>query len=428
MASSGESLPRVAYVEGASSREMDVAAYVAYQNNGGRKPKAPASMKSAASAASLLSSTTVAALSSKDAVAPPMSPPASKSVEDGFGQPIENQNKRYSRKCMLWFALATVVACCIGAGLGVGLGLYLPRPAGADRANAATDISGGSAGNGVVTSTRSSFPSATSAATPSIVPGECSNYTFTNGALLSSSSTSSTSSRVLARLEPEDDGRPLLGFSIEWGVDYPTNLTSRLGGKPPAIIGGFAHLINDTYWEQNIIDWYAWQVAMGAFTNYNASNPGTGYAGADHPPPIMLLALMPGFDLAQLKESTVQGIAEQMARINREWGIPIMLRFGHEMNGSGFQSLPIFGLPLLISDVFSFRLELLLSTPSFLRCRLPPHRRRRPSADQPNRDGLGTQLWCRIPLQLAHYFYSTYLFCRMERNGYQQGRKTGRKG
>jgi hypothetical protein len=73
---------------------------------------------------------------------------------------------------------------------------------------------------------------------------------------------------------------------------------------------------------------------MGSVPNYNTSNPSTNYTGAANPPAIMLLALMPAFDLNQLTDATADGIAAQCARINDRWGIPIMMRFGHEMNGN----------------------------------------------------------------------------------------------
>lgn len=66
-----------------------------------------------------------------------------------------------------------------------------------------------------------------------------------------------------------------------------------------------------------------------------------GVANAPRPPnsapPILMVALMPEITFAGNKQpiniSTFHNISANLARVNYEFGIPILLRFCHEMNG-----------------------------------------------------------------------------------------------
>jgi hypothetical protein len=284
------STPNIAYVDGASSREMDVDPSVVISNTGlgsdtptsgfdwneapaenktGKKKKVTvvepgatlvasgsavaASVPVAAAPATLATSnsTTIVDLSSVPSTkgADAMDPPLKLADEQPTKMP------KYSKKTILWFSLGAVLAVAIGTGLGVGLGLYLPS--GQSRDTNSTELI-------ATTSTFSELPTPTTQTlvptdmvpTETAVPPlptsltECSNYSFIDG-----SAFTKPPSTMRNRLEQAEVGRPMMGFSIEWGEDLPTALTARLRGRSPSIVGGFAHLINATYWEQNIIDW-----------------------------------------------------------------------------------------------------------------------------------------------------------------------------
>ena len=65
-------------------------------------------------------------------------------------------------------------------------------------------------------------------------------------------------------------------------------------------------------YQRNILEWFAQE---------------TSKIGA-----ILQLSVQP-FDIATLPLTTLQALADDCARINQFYGVPILLRYGHEMNG-----------------------------------------------------------------------------------------------
>ncbi|KAH6579957.1 hypothetical protein BASA61_009945 [Batrachochytrium salamandrivorans] len=113
-----------------------------------------------------------------------------------------------------------------------------------------------------------------------------------------------------SRLEPPP-GIFWLGFSLNWNSEVPSAFNSKLGLKP-AIFNSFVK-INATDFENDIITWNAQQA---------------GQVGA-----MLELTLMPTVPVETIPTTLLWDYAVLMRRINSAYGVPVLLRFGHEMNG-----------------------------------------------------------------------------------------------
>ncbi|KAI8894681.1 glycoside hydrolase superfamily [Globomyces pollinis-pini] len=115
----------------------------------------------------------------------------------------------------------------------------------------------------------------------------------------------------VSRLQPPGD-MFLFGFSLDWAIDTPEQLVSRLGQKPP-LINTFVK-INATDFESGMIEWQAQLL----------HNLGM----------IMELTLEPTVTPQELSDEILEEFAIFMRHINTKYGIPVLLRFMHEMNGN----------------------------------------------------------------------------------------------
>ncbi|EGF81320.1 hypothetical protein BATDEDRAFT_36866 [Batrachochytrium dendrobatidis JAM81] len=113
-----------------------------------------------------------------------------------------------------------------------------------------------------------------------------------------------------ARLEPPP-GTFWFGFSLDWSVDVPDQLNKRIG-KAPVIFNSFVN-INATGFQSDIIIWNAQQA---------------GQVGA-----MLELTLMPTAPIDTIPTTILWSYATLMRQINSQYGVPVLLRFGHEMNG-----------------------------------------------------------------------------------------------
>jgi hypothetical protein len=116
-----------------------------------------------------------------------------------------------------------------------------------------------------------------------------------------------------ARLEPAD-GDFIWGFDIQWDRDLPTEVVSRLG-KRPAYFNSFINM-NATDFEKNIILWNAQQCAK---------------VGA-----MLEITVIPKILIETIPDVLYKEFALTMRYINFQYGVPVFLRFGHEMNGNWF--------------------------------------------------------------------------------------------
>nr|KAJ3422319.1 hypothetical protein HK105_000226 [Polyrhizophydium stewartii] len=114
-----------------------------------------------------------------------------------------------------------------------------------------------------------------------------------------------------ARLEPPA-GTFIMGFSLDWSVDLPTRLGDRIN-KRPALFNSFAK-INATAYEKDIISWQAQEA---------------GKVGA-----MLEITLQPMVPMDQIPTDLLWDFSVFMRTVNSKSGVPVLLRFGHEMNGN----------------------------------------------------------------------------------------------
>ncbi|KAI9032094.1 glycoside hydrolase superfamily [Hyaloraphidium curvatum] len=122
-----------------------------------------------------------------------------------------------------------------------------------------------------------------------------------------------------SRLEPPIPV-PYLGMSIDWQVDGPYQLDRRVGRKV-GVVGGWVKIFDDWY-ESEMMNWMAQVLAKAAVQEGGQSSS------------ILLITLMPEIDMDRIEDKTFTEVADQCAYINLHYGVPILLRFAHEMNGN----------------------------------------------------------------------------------------------
>jgi hypothetical protein len=116
-----------------------------------------------------------------------------------------------------------------------------------------------------------------------------------------------------ARLEPPP-GAFFLGFSIQWDVDLPDKLVERIGGskRAPALINTFIQM-SPTDFQANMIEWQAQYVQqLGG---------------------LLEITLMLTVSPEQIPEKLFSDFAQFLTVVNGKYGVPVLLRFMHEMNG-----------------------------------------------------------------------------------------------
>ncbi|KAI8916244.1 glycoside hydrolase superfamily [Gorgonomyces haynaldii] len=113
-----------------------------------------------------------------------------------------------------------------------------------------------------------------------------------------------------ARLLPPN-GQFLFGFSVQWDRDLPKNFNDRLGMRP-AIFNAFTK-VTGTDFQKDMITFHAQE---------------TGLAGG-----ILELTVDPGSQIEGISDQTWRDLATHLRTVNSKFGVPILLRFGHEMNG-----------------------------------------------------------------------------------------------
>ncbi|KAJ3095957.1 hypothetical protein HDU97_006343 [Phlyctochytrium planicorne] len=119
----------------------------------------------------------------------------------------------------------------------------------------------------------------------------------------------------LARLEP-DSPRMMMGFHLDWATDNPTAITNRLGKVAPAVINAFMKIdmTNITMpFDVNTLRWHGYEVQK--------------VRG------MLELTLEPVSDIAQIPDDIYDLIGRELRDINSQKGVPVLLRYGHEMNG-----------------------------------------------------------------------------------------------
>ncbi|KAI9030312.1 glycoside hydrolase superfamily [Hyaloraphidium curvatum] len=115
--------------------------------------------------------------------------------------------------------------------------------------------------------------------------------------------------------------KPYIGFSIDWSKDTAAQIEARMEHRP-MMIGAWIHISNET-WERDMVAWYASELKK------QAQEGGKRISAS-----MLQIALMPDNALDQIPDRIWRGFAEQMRDVNYVFGIPVFLRFAHEMNGN----------------------------------------------------------------------------------------------
>ncbi|KAJ3074169.1 hypothetical protein HDU98_011921 [Podochytrium sp. JEL0797] len=125
-------------------------------------------------------------------------------------------------------------------------------------------------------------------------------------------------SKGLARLEPNTANKLLLGYSLDWSYDQPTKVVSKLNGYSPPVFNAFMQLIpgtfNGTGFDVNMLNWFGSEC---------------GRTGA-----MLELSLEPTRGLENLTQEHYNAVAEELLSVNQKYNVPVLFRYGHEMNGN----------------------------------------------------------------------------------------------
>lgn len=118
-----------------------------------------------------------------------------------------------------------------------------------------------------------------------------------------------------ALLEPPS-GRTFLGFHLNWKIEQPAALIAKIGDRRPAVFNAFLEINNiaspNFPYDSGLLRWHGQQVGR--------------FGG------ILQLTIQP-LAIATLQQTVIDTLADQCRDINREFKVPILLRYGHEMNG-----------------------------------------------------------------------------------------------
>ncbi|KAI9310351.1 glycoside hydrolase superfamily [Obelidium mucronatum] len=125
----------------------------------------------------------------------------------------------------------------------------------------------------------------------------------------------------LARLEPDTGGKIMTGYSLDWSYDLPSRIVNKLNGYRPPVFNAFMQLdpllgrsFNGLAFDNNTLNWFGSEC---------------GRTGS-----ILELTLEPLAGIQGLTPAIYESVAVALADINRKYGVPVFLRYGHEMNGN----------------------------------------------------------------------------------------------
>ena len=122
---------------------------------------------------------------------------------------------------------------------------------------------------------------------------------------------------ALGRLVPPSN-KLMLGFHLDWqGNNLPLGVVDTLAGRNPAIFNDFFTFDyrSTPKWDINNMNWHADQISrVGRGTIYE-------------------MTMSPVMEMGEIPISALEEIANECQRINMDFGLPILLRYGHEMNG-----------------------------------------------------------------------------------------------
>ncbi|KAJ3025157.1 UNVERIFIED_CONTAM: hypothetical protein HDU68_007426 [Siphonaria sp. JEL0065] len=118
------------------------------------------------------------------------------------------------------------------------------------------------------------------------------------------------------RLEPQVAGQSI-GFSLDWSYDTPKRVVDLLNGFRPTVYNAYMDfgplLVN--YYDQSMLNWYGSEAGrVGAMLELTVQIAG--------PNAVRVLT-----------DEHFDALSKGVAAVNSAYGVPVLLRFGHEMNG-----------------------------------------------------------------------------------------------
>ncbi|KAJ3106779.1 hypothetical protein HK100_003682 [Physocladia obscura] len=130
-------------------------------------------------------------------------------------------------------------------------------------------------------------------------------------------------SSTFARLEPDLNGAMMLGMSLDWSFDLPSYMVNKMSpsGYMPAVYNAWLDitpgLFNGTGFDGDMLNWFGTEVGLVGGMLELSVNPQTA-------------------NVSQITVPMMQALAEKCQIINEQYGVPIYLRYGHEMNGDWY--------------------------------------------------------------------------------------------
>ncbi|KAJ3074168.1 hypothetical protein HDU98_011920 [Podochytrium sp. JEL0797] len=125
-------------------------------------------------------------------------------------------------------------------------------------------------------------------------------------------------SKGLARLEPVTNGMLMVGYSLDWSYDSPSKIASKLKGYNPPVFNAFMQLDPLQYgpvgFDVNMLNWFGSEC---------------GRTGS-----MLELSLEPINGVETVTPAMYDGVAVALLNINQRYGVPVFLRYAHEMNGN----------------------------------------------------------------------------------------------
>ncbi|KAI9344604.1 glycoside hydrolase superfamily [Obelidium mucronatum] len=117
-----------------------------------------------------------------------------------------------------------------------------------------------------------------------------------------------------ARLEPQTRNVSF-GFSLDWAYDTPTRVVEKLGGYKPLVFNTFMDInVNLAgFFDASSLNWYGSEA---------------GRVGA-----MLELTMQPTSPVRSYTDVHLDTLSKALLAINTQYGVPVLLRFGHEMNG-----------------------------------------------------------------------------------------------
>ncbi|KAJ3126620.1 hypothetical protein HK100_010169 [Physocladia obscura] len=132
-----------------------------------------------------------------------------------------------------------------------------------------------------------------------------------------------SSSSGLARLEPNLNGAMMLGMSLDWSYETPIISATKMiqSSYVPAVYNAWLDitpgLFNGTGFDVNMLNWYGSEVGRVGGMLELSLNPQTA-------------------NVSEITIFMMEAFAAKCQNVNEQYGVPIFLRYGHEMNGDWY--------------------------------------------------------------------------------------------